>query len=136
MNHWNQEDIHYSSLKIGGAEKLLSKQYHNLLKNRVCMNIQPYAMPKQLFRTSCSPSFQTIRPSSLNTPTLSSNHIGSSPIVRFEQSNGSSILREPPKNGLSGSQASFIELHKKPSNQDYYPEQKGDDMMKTLSQKM
>ena len=100
------------------------------------MNIQTYAMPKQLFRTSYSPSIQTVRPSSLNTPTLSSNHIGSSPIVRFEQSNGSSILREPPKNVLSGSQASFIELHKKPSNQDYYPEQKGDDMMKTLSQKM
>ena len=85
------------------------------------MNIQSYGIPKQLFRTSYSPSLQTVRPSSLNTSTLPHNHISSSPMIRFEQSNGSSILREPPKSGISGSQASLIELHKKPSNQDYYP---------------
>ena len=97
---------------------------------------QPYATPKHLFRTSYSPSPQSIRPSSLINPVFSQTHISSSPMIRIENTVNSSFVRQMPNTSLGASQANLHESTKKNTNNDYYPENMGHETLRVLNQKM
>jgi hypothetical protein len=96
-----------------------------------------FGIPKQLYHTSYSP-LENSRASSLQTnPTFTHNYHPQSIITRPENASPMLIIRDLPKNHLSGSQASHQELKSKLAPHDYYSKNTTtEDMLSQIQMRM